>query len=264
MTTVTVTIRSSAQMTSPMIDRNEIERRRSFLRSNWDLLKDDTSDQNQGVAMPDMQKPLPSPAVIVDLVPAEDLPACEKTIMQGIADRESRRKFLPDPLTVEELSFLLWATQGVRRVTPNYSRRSAPSAGARHSIETYIFADSIVGVAKGLYRYLALQHKLCLVADSQDLADRIDEGLHGQRWDSPATFIWTAIPYRMEWRYSIASHKLIALDAGHICQNLYLACEAISCGTCAIGAYDQEILDLSLGIDGIDEFAVYAAPVGKV
>jgi SagB-type dehydrogenase family enzyme len=68
----------------------------------------------------------------------------------------------------------------------------------------------------------------------------------------------------MEWRYDVAAHKVIALDAGHVCQNLYLACEAVDAGTCAIGAYDQEELDDLLGVDGIEEFAIYLAPVGKV
>ena len=78
------------------------------------------------------------------------------------------------------------------------------------------------------------------------------------------TFIWTAVPYRMEWRYSLAAHKVIALDAGHVCQNLYLACEAVGAGTCAIAAYDQQELDELLGLDGDTEFAVYLAPVGKI
>jgi SagB-type dehydrogenase family enzyme len=68
----------------------------------------------------------------------------------------------------------------------------------------------------------------------------------------------------MEWRYGLASFKLIALDAGHVCQNLYLACEAINAGTCAIAAYNQEKLDTLLGVDGDEEFAVYMAPVGKI
>jgi SagB-type dehydrogenase family enzyme len=68
----------------------------------------------------------------------------------------------------------------------------------------------------------------------------------------------------MEWRYGLAAHKVIALDAGHVCQNLYLACEAIGAGTCAIGAYDQDALDALLEVDGRDEFAVYLAPVGKI
>jgi len=77
-------------------------------------------------------------------------------------------------------------------------------------------------------------------------------------------YIWVAVPYRMEWRYGLAAHKVIALDAGHVCQNLYLACEAVNAGTCAIAAYDQEELDELLGLDGENEFAVYLAPVGKI
>jgi len=57
---------------------------------------------------------------------------------------------------------------------------------------------------------------------------------------------------------------VIAIDAGHVCQNLYLACEAVGAGTCAVAAYDQEALDRLLRIDGVDEFAIYLAPVGKV
>jgi SagB-type dehydrogenase family enzyme len=76
-------------------------------------------------------------------------------------------------------------------------------------------------------------------------------------------FVWTTIPYRMEWRYGIAAHKVIALDAGHVCQNLYLACEAVRAGTCAIAAYDQQAMDSLLGVDGVEEFTIYLASVGR-
>ncbi len=71
-------------------------------------------------------------------------------------------------------------------------------------------------------------------------------------------------PYRMEWRYGLAAHKVIALDAGHVCQNLYLACEAIGAGTCAVAAYQQQLMDGLLRVDGQEEFVIYLAPVGKV
>ncbi|OPY14404.1 MAG: Nitroreductase family protein [Syntrophus sp. PtaB.Bin075] len=67
----------------------------------------------------------------------------------------------------------------------------------------------------------------------------------------------------MEWRYGLAAHKVIAIEAGHVCQNLYLACESIGAGTCAIAAYDQEGIDRILGLDGQDEFTIYLASVGK-
>jgi len=82
--------------------------------------------------------------------------------------------------------------------------------------------------------------------------------------ESAVTFIWTCLPYRGEWRYQDAAHRGMLLDAGHLCQNLYLACEALGCGTCAIAAYDQEASDRLLGVDGQEEFVVYMAPVGKV
>ena len=77
------------------------------------------------------------------------------------------------------------------------------------------------------------------------------------------SFLWTAVAPRMEWRYDLAAHKVIAVDAGHVGQNLYLACEAIDCGACVIAAYDQEACDRLLGVDGEDEFTVYLAAVGK-
>ena len=59
-------------------------------------------------------------------------------------------------------------------------------------------------------------------------------------------------------------HKDIAIEAGHICQNLYLACEAIRSGACGIAAYDQGLMDNLIGVDGKDEFVVYLSPVGKI
>ncbi len=80
---------------------------------------------------------------------------------------------------------------------------------------------------------------------------------------SAVFFIWAVIPYRTEWRYSIISYRTIPIEAGHICQNLYLACEAINAGTCAILAYDQKGIDELIGVDGEEEFTIYVAPVGK-
>ena len=98
------------------------------------------------------------------------------------------------------------------------------------------------------------------------MSSRVSEAALDQEFtgNSAVTFIWTAVPYRMEWRYDIAAHKVIAIDAGHVCQNLYTACEAIHAGTCAVAAYNQNLMDNLLGIDGTEEFTIYLAPVGKV
>ena len=120
------------------------------------------------------------------------------------------------------------------------------------------------GIEAGLYRYLALEHKLLPVVIDYGLIDEVHEGTRGQYvYNSAVVFIWTVIPYRTEWRYGLLAHKMIAQDSGHLCQNLYLACESIGVGTCAIGAYDQDKMDEVLGLDGDDEFTVYVATVGR-
>ncbi len=118
----------------------------------------------------------------------------------------------------------------------------------------------------GIYRYLPLEHQLLIVSLNENLPEDIVTATFYQSFigKAPVTFIWTTIPYRMEWRYHIAAHKVIAIDAGHVCQNLYLACSAIGGGTCAVAAYHQELMDKLLEVDGNNEYAIYLAAVGKI
>lgn len=187
------------------------------------------------------------------------------SLIEAIGRRRSQREFSDEPLTLEDLSFLLWATQGVHDVAEDgsFSFRSVPSAGGRHPFETYLIVKWVSGLQPGLYRYLALQHKLCFLYTAHELVARAtnDEWLQAEE---AVLFVWTVIPYRTEWRYGILSHKMIAMEAGHICQNLYLAGVAIGAGTCAVGAYPQDEIDELLAVDGDEEFAVYLARVGKI
>jgi SagB-type dehydrogenase family enzyme len=170
-------------------------------------------------------------------------------------------------LSLDELAFLLWSTQGVRQVVHEAAvLRTVPSAGCRHPFETYLAIVRVEGLASGIYRYLPLDHSLVLVRAIESVSVQLVAATRGQGFSCQAavTFIWTVIPARTEWRYAEASYKVIALDAGHVCQNLYLACEAVAAGTCAIAAYDQNLFDELLGVDGDEEFTIYVAPVGKV
>lgn len=226
----------------------------------------DTTDQNLGVPMPPIEKPclpdalrfsLPGPDAWKDMGNA--------SVYEAIANRRSRRKFSQTPLSLEELSFLLWTTQGVRKQKEHVTLRTVPSAGNRHALETYVAVFRVTGLEEGIYRYLPSTHELVLESRPDQLSAKLAEAALHQPFAglSAATFIWTAIPYRMEWRYAEASYKVIALDAGHVCQNLYLACESIGAGTCAIAAYHQQAVDDLLEVDGEEEFTVYLSPVGK-
>jgi len=231
-----------------------------FLRSNWELLGH--ADQRAGVPCPPLEKPVPAGATVIRLPEARLETYRGVDLADAIANRRSHRSYSDAPIPLATLSFLLFATQGVQKANPTNSRRPVASAGARHAFETYIAAMSVDGLSPGLYRYLPFSHSLCEVRVSSDLRSEAEAALLGQGWGAPVIFYWTAIPYRMVWRYEVASAKLIALDAGHVCQNLYLACEAVGAGTCAIGAYDQALCDEFVGVDGREELTVYAAPVG--
>jgi len=224
--------------------------------------------QHRGEPPPLVEKPCTEGQVRVDLLPPQELKGIGNvSVFDAIAARKSHRHYTDEPLTLDEISFLLWATQGVRKAhSPAAVFRTVPSAGCRHAFETYLCALRVDGLLPGIYRYLPLEHQLCLEREASDLPPRLIEATLDQRFvgRSAATLAWTAIPYRMEWRYGEASHKVIAIDAGHVCQNLYLACAAIGAGTCAVAAYDQGLMDKLLGVDGKDEFTVYLAPAGKV
>lgn len=195
-------------------------------------------------------------------------------ILDLIEARESRRKYAEEPLTLLELSFLLHCTQGVRRFAGHRNPvtfRNVPSAGSRHTFETYLFANQVEGLKKAVYHYLPEHHQLELWEDREDYDEELNRALCGQTFaaSAPVLFVWASTPYRMEWRYGLKAAKYILVDAGHVCENLYLACEAIGCGTCAIGAYDQDCLDELLGFlpgpSGEQDYqcGVYLAPVGK-
>jgi len=242
---------------------------RSFLkdgvRKKVDFRK---TDQSRGLPPPPIAKPFPEGASRVDLPgPGTWQGIGGIDLSSAIAGRQSRRLYKREPLTLDEAAFLLWATQGIRQVLDaGHAYRTVPSAGCRHAFETYLCVLDVVGLDPGFYRYLPLEHRLLWEFGEENAGEKLVKALYGQPYPRRAavTFIWTVIPYRMEWRYGAASYKVLALDAGHVCQNLYLACEAIGAGTCAVAAYDQEAMDKLLRLDGEEEFTLYLAPVGKV
>ncbi|MEA1973898.1 MAG: SagB/ThcOx family dehydrogenase [Candidatus Cloacimonadota bacterium] len=234
------------------------------VRNETDFTK---TDQALGKKMPPIQKEYDKNDIIIKLPKISEISHInEVDVFTAIKNRKSHRSFVNDYLTLEELSFLLYSTQGIRDINNNRTFRTVPSAGNRHPFETYILACNVDGLDKAVFRYLPIEHELLFIREYNDLKDRLVKACRGQKFagDSAVTFVWTTIPYRTEWRYSQASYKVIALDAGHICQNLYLACEAISSGTCAIAAYDQQKIDKLIGVDGEEEFTIYLSPVGRV
>ena len=247
---------------------DDCKKRREFLKSTlWEMRSDMPTDQKKGLPRPPFEKPFDKNGRIIPLIPIEDIQVGDMPLKEVISKRRSRRKFTDDPITLEELSFMLWSTQGIREVYRDMvTFRTVPSAGSRHPFETYLAVHNVEGLEPALYRYLPLEHSLLFIKKIENMKDKIVEAALNQHFVGycAVTFIWTAIPYRTEWRYSLTSHKVIAIDIGHVCQNLYLASEALGAGTCAIAAYSQKKMDEFLGVDGEEEFTIYVAPVGKI
>jgi len=251
------------------MNRADLAAHRDFLKDTLRLRIDfRRTDQNRGIEPPPVEKP-PRPDQAKIPLPGEAaFKAFAGTdLVEAIAGRRSRRRFRDSPLSLDELAFLLWATQGVQQVLDaGHALRTVPSAGCRHAFESYPLVSRVAGLEPGVYRYLPVEHALVLERTIERQANALSEATLHQQFvaTAPVTFAWTVIPYRMEWRYDLAAHRVILMDVGHLCQNLYLACAAIGAGTCAIAAYHQELMDRLLGVDGSDEFTVYLAPVGKI
>lgn len=247
---------------------DQFKTNRDLMKSGFQLLQNIQTDQKLNLPQPPLEKSSTKDATIIELPKVDPAVITNPDIYSCLKGRRSNRKFKEGSLSLAELSFLLWATQGVQRIFgKNFATfRPVPSGGARHPFETYLAIQRVAGLTPGVYRYLPLSHQLeylfsegCTPAKIGELA--LEQPFVGE---AAVVFIWSCLPYRGEWRYHVAAHKTMLIDAGHLCQNLYLACEAIGYGTCAVGAYVQEALDAFLHLDGQDEFVVYLAPVGKI
>ena len=174
--------------------------------------------------MPPLEKPFDTDSKLIDLVPHDKITCGTAGVYETIVKRRSRRNFKDQPLTLEEFSYLLLSTQGIKNPKRPFFRTS-PSGGARHGIETYIYVEKVDALNPGLYRYLPVEHKLLYIGEKPKA--QLTAALAGQDFNPAATFIWTVVPYRISWRYKGAEEKLALLDVGHVCQNLYTACEAL-------------------------------------
>ena len=224
------------------------------------------SDQMKGVPPPDLQLPYSDDIEIIPLPEWKKINIMPDDIETIIDRRKSIRNYKQVNVSLPELSYLLWCTQGVKkRISDIATIRTVPSAGARHALETTLLVNRVEGLESGLYRYLGLDHQLAILKKNKSVVDEIVKAGFDQNFIrySAITFIWSAVIYRMKWRYGERAYRYIFLDAGHVAQNLYLSAEAIGCGVCAIAAFSDDDMNRILGLDGKEQFVIYMATVGK-
>lgn len=243
---------------------------RSILKTNLEDFKDIRTDKMKKYPQPTKVKPYDTTAHIIDLPEVHEEIVQQSSIFECIRDRRSTRFYGDELIRLDELSYLLWATQGITGTNKaGLTLRTVPCSGATHTFETYLFIRGVEGLLKGIYRYLPVEHKLLFMSEMSEIDQKMDEVTLDQPFvpnfakKAAVMFVWSTTPYRSEWKFDYTAHKKILIDVGHVCQNLYLSSESIGAGTCAIGIYDQHMIDELLELDGEDEFVVYLAAVGK-
>jgi SagB-type dehydrogenase family enzyme len=175
------------------------------------------------------------------------------SLEKAIAVRRSRRKFLPQPLTLEQIGQLCWSAQGQGLGT---KYRTVPSAGATYPLELFVLT------ADGLFHYLPDRHSLEKLAD-QDLRAALAAAAWGQGFveDAPATFIFAAEFARTTNHYGKRGVRYVYMEAGHAAQNVHLQAEALGLGSVAVGAFDDSAVSDVLSLPEKLE-PVYMVSVG--
>lgn len=182
------------------------------------------------------------------------------SLEQSMLQRRSIRSYANEPLTLQEVSQLLWAAQGI---TDPGGLRNAPSAGALYPLEVYVVAGNVRGLTTGVYRYLPDGHRLVKTMDGDQRAALAEAAL-GQDsvQEAPAVFILTAVYERVTGKYSDRGIRYVHMEAGHAAQNLCLQATAMELGTVTIGAFHDEQVVEYLKLPK-NEQPLYIIPAGR-
>lgn len=181
----------------------------------------------------------------------------EKTLLE----RRSVRNYKDEPLTLAEVSQLLWAAQGITEKSKGL--RTAPSAGALYPLETYLVAGKVTGLPAGLYKYIPRGHELEKIADGDKRAE-LSKAALGQSSVSqaPVVIAISAVYERITGKYSQRGIRYTDMEAGHVGENVALQAVALNLGTVMVGAFNDDNVKKVLNLPA-EEKPLYLIPVGR-
>jgi len=179
---------------------------------------------------------------------------------EALLKRRSVRDYSDEALTLQEVSQLLWAAQGI---TDPSGKRTAPSAGALYPLEVYVVVGDIEGIVKGVYKYKPQEHELIKILNGDQRKALAKAALDQQSVAQGAIdIVVTAIYERTTGKYSDRGIRYVHMEAGHAAQNVYLQAVALNLGTVSIGAfYDDQVKEVLNLPD--DREPLYIMPVGR-
>ena len=181
------------------------------------------------------------------------------SLEEVLKSRRSVRSFKSEPLTLGELSQLLWAAQGVTGVR----YRTAPSAGALYPLEVYVAVGNVEGLDAGVYRYSPARHTLSEVRTGNVLRS-LSRAAYWQKHAGAGAvaIVFSAVYERTAQKYGKRGTRFADMEAGHAAQNVYLQAEALGLGTVVVGAFMEGWLKTVLRMRD-DEQPLSIMPIGK-
>ncbi len=183
------------------------------------------------------------------------------SLESALAKRKSIRRYLDNPLTLAEVSQLLWAAQGV---THGREYRTAPSAGALYPLELYVLVGNVTNLVAGTYKYLPHQHAL-LKTDHGDKRTALCDAALNQASvkNAPMIMVFCAVYPRTTHKYGQRGIRYIFMEVGHAAQNVCLQAVSLGLGTVTIGAFEDHQVKRIIQCQD-DEAPLYLMPVGKL
>lgn len=174
--------------------------------------------------------------------------------------RRSVRAYANEPLSLAQISQLLWAAQGI---TDSRGLRTAPSAGARYPLEIYVVSGNVEGLSAGIYQYFPREHVLKRIS-SGDKRSELSNAAMRQDWvrKAPVSFVFAAVYDRVVSRYGDRGVRYTDIEAGHASQNLALEAVSLGLGSVVVGAFDDGDVKKIVGFADEEE-PVLMMPVGK-
>jgi SagB-type dehydrogenase family enzyme len=196
-----------------------------------------------------MRRKLPAPKTHSDV-----------SLEESLIKRRSLREYSGESLTLEEVSQLLWAAQGI---TAPWGGRTVPSAGALYPLEVVVIVGNVRDLAAGVYRYDPKGHELIMIAEG-DKRSQLAAAALGQSpvKNGAVDLVFTAVYRRTTGKYGDRGIQYVHMEAGHAAQNVCLQATAMGLGTVPIGAFSDEQVSSLLTLPQ-DEKPLYIIPVGK-
>jgi len=199
----------------------------------------------------------------------------ETSVEKAISMRRSVRSYVEEPLSISDISQILWAAQGITRKREESPTkwntkyewqgglRTAASAGALYPMELYLIAGNVEGLSKGVYKYIPKNHSLMKVMEGDKRTEIYDVALkQGSIKEGAALIVMAGIYERTSFKYGERAERYVHMEVGFIGENIYLQGITLGIGTVMIGAFKDEELKKALNLPE-DEHPLAIMPLGK-